>query len=146
MNGAYNGCTNLKTAVCGDNVQNMAYSYYNCRNLTTAVCGPNVTNMAYCYSNCGNLQGNAYFYANNVVNFRNCMVNRDVVNMLNVYVHAGSNTLTKCLNTSATYSLVGKAITYTNDIAANGCYYNTSYNLYIYPVDNVASIREINGD
>ena len=39
-------CTNLTTAVCGDNVTNMYRTYRNCKNLKTAVCGPNVTDFS----------------------------------------------------------------------------------------------------
>ena len=45
-----------------------------------------------------------------------------------------------------TSSLVGNTITWTDDTATNGCYYNTSYNIYIYPVANVAEARVANGD
>ena len=44
-----------------------------------------------------------------------------------------------------TYSLVGAAITWTNDVA-NNRYYNTTYNIYIYPVENIAATRVANGD
>jgi hypothetical protein len=54
-------------------------------------------------------------------------------------------TLTKCLdNTSA--GLVGSAITWTDETATNGYYYNTAHNIYIYPVANVAEARAANGD
>ena len=144
MYNAYNGCTNLTTAVCGDNVINMAYAYNGCQNLTTAVCGDNVTNMAYAYKNCRNIQGNTYFYSNNISNVKSCFYNRNTSNMLNIYVPSGSTTLTRCLYTN-TYSLVGAAITWTND-TANNRYYNATRNIYIYPVDNVAAAREANGD
>jgi hypothetical protein len=42
--------------------------------------------------------------------------------------------------------MVGKYITWTDDTATNGCYYNTSYNIYIYPVANVAEAKIANGD
>jgi hypothetical protein len=45
-----------------------------------------------------------------------------------------------------TFTLVGGAITWTNDTATNGCYYNTAYNIYIYPVANVAEAKIANGD
>jgi hypothetical protein len=44
------------------------------------------------------------------------------------------------------YSIVGSPITWTDDFATNGCYYNTSYNIYIYPVANVEATRIANGD
>ena len=65
--------------------------------------------------------------------------------MLNIYVHDGSTSLTtlKCTNT---YSLVGATITWTDDTATNGCYYNATQNIYIYPVANVEAARIANGD
>jgi hypothetical protein len=42
--------------------------------------------------------------------------------------------------------MIGSAITWTDDTTTNGCYYNTAYNIYIYPVENVAAAREANGD
>jgi hypothetical protein len=50
------------------------------------------------------------------------------------------------LLTNNTSSLVGATITWTDDTATNGCYYNTQYNIYIYPVDDVAAARTANGD
>ena len=50
------------------------------------------------------------------------------------------------LLTNNTSSLVGTNITWTDDTATNGCYYNTYYNIYIYPVENVAAARTANGD
>jgi hypothetical protein len=44
------------------------------------------------------------------------------------------------------YSLVEATITWTNDYTTNGCYYNNAYNIYIYPVTNVAEARIANGD
>jgi hypothetical protein len=33
--------------------------------------------------------------------------------------------------------MVGAGVSWTNDIT-NNCYYSTAYNIYIYPVNNVA--------
>jgi hypothetical protein len=65
--------------------------------------------------------------------------------MLNIYVPSGSKTLTRCTGTSANYSLTGTDITWTND-TTNSRYYNTAYNIYIYPVANVAAAKTANGD
>ena len=37
---------------------------------------------------------------------------------------------------------MGSSITWTNDYATNGCYYNTVYNIYIRPVANVYDAYE----
>jgi hypothetical protein len=109
----------------------MYNTYFNCRNLTgNPVCGDNVTNMGYTYYNCYNLTGDAiYFYSNKINNVRNCFYGKNNSRQYNIHVPANSTTLTTCL-ISNTSSLVGATITYTN----NGtCYYNTAYNIYIYP-------------
>jgi hypothetical protein len=41
--------------------------------------------------------------------------------------------------------IVGAKVTWTND-TTNNSIYNTQYNIYIYPVENVAAAREANGD
>ena len=143
MSYAYQNCTNLTTAVCGPNVTNMSYAYQNCTNLTTAVCGPNVTNMSYAYQNCTNIQGNVYFYSNNISNMVSCFNGRNNSKMLNIYVHNGSTTLSKCIDTS---SLTNKYTIWTDATSTNGCYYNTTRNIYIYPVANVEEARIANGD
>lgn len=122
----------------------MGYAYKDCHNLTgSPVCGKNVTGMAYTYYNCTNLHGNAYFYSNSVSNVVNCFYGRNVSNRLNIYVHSGSTTNTTVLYNDSK-SLVGSPITWVDDYSTNGCYYNTSYNIYIYPVVNVAAARLIN--
>jgi hypothetical protein len=42
--------------------------------------------------------------------------------------------------------MVGKNIIRADDIATNSCYYNAAYNIYIYPVTNIAEARIANGD
>ena len=168
MDSAYRGCTNLTTAVCGDKVTNMANTYYGCKSLTTAVCGDNVTNMSHAYSICTNLttavcgdnvtnmhfayygctkiQGNMYIYSKYVIDFNECFQNRDVSNMLNLYIQNGSTSLTSAMKATSSTSLTGTAISWTNEMSNMGCYYNTAYNIYIYPVSNVADARINNGD
>ena len=120
--------------MCGDNVTNMGRAYRGCNKLTgSPACGPNVTNMAEAYYNCTNLSGNAYFYSSVVSNMRNCFYNKNNSKRLNIYVPANSTTNTT-IHYNNTYSIVGKTITWTNP----GSYqYNTTYNIYIYPVENV---------
>ncbi|MBQ2013043.1 MAG: leucine-rich repeat protein, partial [Bacteroidaceae bacterium] len=144
MNGAYYNCTNLTTAVCGNNVTYMNEAYSRCSSLITAVCGNNVTSIASAYFNCTNIQGNTYFYSNSISGVRNCFYNRSSDNRLNIYVHAGTITNTRIRYTNSS-SLVGTTITWTTD-ATNNCSYNTAYNLYIYHVANVEAARIANGD
>ena len=141
MVNTYRNCYNLTgSPVCGNNVTNMWYTYENCVNLTgDAVCGPNVTNMAGTYYNCKNIGPNGYFYSNKVNTVTNCFYNRNVNSRMNLYVpttgyNYSHNTYKSCLFTANGSTLVGNAITWTND---NNCHYNTAYNIYIYPVANV---------
>jgi hypothetical protein len=97
------------------------------------------------YTNCRNLTGNGYFYSPKVSSITNCFYGRNTNNQLSLYVPSNSTTLTTCLFNS-TSSMVGNTITWTDDTAANGCYYNTAYNIYIYPVANVAEAKIANGD
>jgi hypothetical protein len=101
--------------------------------------------MANTYAHCYNLTGNGYFYSSKANAITNCFYGRNTSNKLSLYVPSGSTTLTTCLINN-TKSMVGQKITWTDDIATNGCYYNTAYNIYIYPVANVAEARVANGD
>ena len=143
---AYSDCSNLTgSPVCGNNVKSMFHVYSGCSNLTgSPVCGNNVTDMDDTYYNCPNLFGNGYFYSNKVAKIKNCFYGRNTSNRLNLYVPANSTTLNTCLYNN-TYSMVGTNITWTDDTATNGRYYNTQYNIYIYPVENVAAARAANG-
>lgn len=147
MNNTFKNCTNLVgSPVCGNNVVSMSGTYYNCQNLTgSPVCGNNVTSMYNAYSNCRNLHGNSYFYSSNVQSVDYCFCERNVSNMLSIYAPQNSTTLLTLL-TNNTSSLVGSEITWTDDTTTNGCYYNTAYNIYIYPVEDVAATCIANGD
>ena len=145
MHNAYTNCINLTTAACGEKVESMYGSYRDCTNLTTAVCGNSVIYIHEAYQNCPNIQGNAYFYSTGITTAHKCFEGRNVSNNLSIYVPANSTTLTTILSTDNANSLVGADITWEND-TTNNCYYNTDYNIYIYPVENVAAAKEINGD
>jgi hypothetical protein len=122
----------------------MRRTYSECRNLTGApVCGENVTDMVYTYYNCINLSSNGYFYSNKVSNVCGCFAERNAGRRLNLYVPANSTTLTTCLSTSSSTSLTETDITWTND-TANNRYYNTTHNIYIYPVANVEQVYKDN--
>jgi hypothetical protein len=141
---AYDDCTSLTgNPVCGDKVTTMYAAYSNCHNLTgSPVCGPNVTTVNNAYYNCPNLSSNGYFYSNKITDVGNCFGEKNTSKRLNLYVPANSTTLTTCLYSNFK-SLVGASITWTND-TANNRYYNTAQNIYIYPVDNVAQVYEVN--
>ena len=147
MHMTYQSCFNLiGSPVCGDNVTHMSQTYSYCFNLTgSPICGPNVINMYATYSNCSNLASNGYFYSPKISNVTYCFSSKNTSNKLSLYVPSGSTTLTTCLINNAS-SMVGENITWTDDTATNGCYYNTAHNIYIYPVANVAEARIANGD
>lgn len=146
MQCTYYRCTNLTgSPVCGDNVTSMCQTYQYCNNLTgPPVCGPNVTNMVYTYNKCTNLGSNGYFYSNKVTNAYSCFGERNTNTRLNLYVPANSTTLTICLKTDSSTSLTGTSITWTDSVATNGYHYNTTQNIYIYPVANVAEAYDRN--
>ena len=132
MSCTYYNCYNLTgSPVCGNNVTNMAYTYSNCYNLTgDFTCGNNVTNVSYCFGNTNNIRGNHYFnYCKNITCARNIYYNRNTSYRLNVYVN--SNCFNR-FNLTNTYSIVGSAITWSN--TNKTCYYNTTYNIYLYKV------------
>ena len=145
--GAYQGCTNLTgSPVCGNNVLYLVDAYRDCINLTGApTCGERVQYMNGAYYNCPNLYGNMYVYSNGISNIQDCFYGRNVSNKLDIYVTENSASLTTLLTNNAS-SMYGASITWTNDLATNGYYYNTDYNTYIYPVANVESARITNGD
>ena len=91
------------------------------------------------YDSCSNLSaGNQYWYSVNVSNVRNCFYGKNNSRRYNIHVSANSKTLNTCLISNAS-SLVGASITWTN---AGSYYYNTRYNIYIYPVANVTAAYE----
>lgn len=147
MNDTYRNCTNLTgSPVCGNNVTSMSWTYCDCYNLTgSPACGKNITSMSRAYYNCRNLHGNAYFYSPNISDVYGCFYKRNTSNRLNIYVTKDSTSLTTLLaNTSS--SMYMSFITWTNDLATNGYYYNASYNTYVYPVTNVEAARLANND
>lgn len=149
MSKAYMLCSNLTgSPVCGNNVVNMVNAYSGCSKLTgTIVCGENVTNMSNAYNNCQNIiVGNAYIYSSNILDYKGvfqCFNNKNARKRLNLYVPSNSLTLNACIDSQA--RMTGRAARFTDDLQVNGCYYNKSVNLYIYPVENVAAAQEQNG-
>ena len=135
---SYYGCSNLTgSPVCGNNVTNMANAYFNCVNITgSPACGSSVTNMANTYKNCKNLNaGTFYFYSKNVADARNCFYGKNNSRRYNIHVPANSTTFNTFIINNTRRSLVGATITWTN----NGtCWYNTTYNIYIYANTSMA--------
>ena len=127
MSNTYCLCFNLTgSPVCGDKVTDMSNAYYYCNNITgNPACGHNVTYMSWTYYNCPNIYGNGYFY--NVTNVYQCFYGRNTSRRLNIYTYIP----TTFTNYTNSYSCVGAAITWTAD-SANNCWYNTTYNIYVY--------------
>ena len=80
---------------------------------------------------CQKMGSNITILAPNVTLMRNMLVVKNNNIRINIIVPYGSTTRTTAMNTSASYSLVGKAITWTTD-ATNTYSYNKTYNIYIY--------------
>lgn len=137
MSYAYWGCEKLTgSPVCGNDVTDMSSAYLYCHNLTgSPVCGLNVTNMWRTYHSCYNLRGNAYFYSPYVENMSSCFENRNTSNCLNIYVKSNSVTNTT-IHYTTSQSIVGNTVEWTN---AGSYQFNSYYNIYIYPVENVAA-------
>lgn len=129
---AYFECHSLTgNPVCGNNVVSMYHTYTNCCNFTNSpVCGPNVTDMSGTYRSCRNLnECTVNWYAPNIINARNCFYGKNNSRKYNIHVPANSTTFnTMIINNTS--SLVGTSITWTNN---ETCWYNTTYNIYIYP-------------
>ena len=145
MSQTYENCRNLTgSPVCGPKVTDMANTYRDCHKLTgSPVFGPNVTVAAWAYYNSKNLAGNAYCYSKNLRNVYGMFASKNNSKMLNIYVPSNSNTSTYILNDYANASVVAARIYWAN---AGSYYYNTTYNIYIYPVANVAAAAIANGD
>lgn len=114
-----------------------------------------MTDAARTYSNCLNLR-NAYLYSEKISSASYLFSNRNTDTKLNIYCPQNSTTLNRILWEKKgteydgiafwdAYTIVGANITWTNDFS-NNCHYNAQYNIYIYPVENVAAVRDINGD
>lgn len=144
MADAYDNCTRLSgSPVCGRNVINMSSAYSKCSLLTgLPVCGNNVKDVSYAYSHCNSIGKNGYFYSSVVNNARYCFGAKNNSRRLNLYVPANSTTNTT-VHYNNVYSLVGANIAWTTN---STCSYNTKYNIYIYPVANVAAAAIANGD
>lgn len=142
---AYANCKKISgNGNCGTNVTNMYKAYANCYNLTgKPACGNKVTQMAYAYWNAKSLQGNAYIYSASITNADGAFGNKNYSTRLNIYVPSGSTTFSTFIATSNTNSITMQNMTWTQ---SGSCYYNTAYNIYIYPVSNVAASRATNGD
>lgn len=131
----------------------MNSAYENCSKLTTAIVGPAAINISYAYSNCPLIKGNAYVFSKNLYtganakrkSVRGCFFGRDNSNMLNIYVPKGCNTAYSFRERYANGSITSTNITWTNS-TTNNCFYNTQYNIYVYPVANVYESKLANGD
>lgn len=133
MTNAYRNCHNM-TGVpkFGSNVTMASYAYYQCHNINEAFTIENkVTDLRYAFYNCKNLPaGDYYIKAPNITNVYMSFYGKNNSRRYNIHVPGNSTTLTKCKNTSSSYSLVGASISWTN----GGTYfYNTTYNIYLYP-------------
>lgn len=148
ISNTYYNCYNLSgSPVCTNKVHSLIGTYYECRNLTgCAKAGTNVINMANAYYNCANLSTNAYMFGTKMTSANRAfgIYNNTRDKALNIYIQDGSTTATTFKQNTAATSITGTAITWTDDTVVNGCYSNTSQNIYLYPVSNVADYYKEN--
>lgn len=81
---AYEGCTNITKAVCGDNVKDLSFCYRNCPNLTKTSIKFYGTNIESCFNN-AKIYGNINLY-NSSVNFANICYYKRGASQLNIYI------------------------------------------------------------
>jgi hypothetical protein len=78
-----------------------------------------------------------------ITNATNCFAGKNNARRLNIYIPENSttNTVFAYNNSRSIAGLLGVTWTITD-----AYYYNTAYNIYVYPVSNVAAARSANGD
>jgi hypothetical protein len=139
---AYRNCTNIPTGVCGASVTTMNNSYAGCTNITTGTIGPNVVTARNAYSNCTKLK-NLYIYSNKIKEPYNIVRGKSNSVRLNIYFPSTGpntyyNTHYSIIEDMYYGSITGTNITWTQ---SGSNYYNTAYNIYLYPVSNVNSYK-----
>ena len=138
---AYYNCSNIKNSPSyGPNVVDMSSAFVNCTNLTGyATVGNSAVNLYNTFYGCKNLKSNAYIFSEHVQNAKQCFGGRNSLKRLNLYVP--DNSITRATVLSQTInSVLGFGMSYTYD-SLNNFYYNTTQNIYVYPVDNVVQTR-----
>lgn len=128
----FNGCTLFNQPISIPNgVTDARNMCINCTSLNQpVVIGAGVTNAVMMLYNCKNMSGDITVYARNLSNVVSFLYGKNNSKRINIYIPAGSTTETRMRYTN-TYSIVGKALAWTNDVS-NNCFYNASYNIYIY--------------
>ena len=159
--GAYYSCPNVSgTSSFGERVEDIRFSYYGGTNLSLpAIIPANVTLINGCFKGCNFPSGNFYFYSNKIegcYNFFNKV--KKSATRHNFYYLAETTTAKTIEKNGEDFGIVGgETVTYTDvadGVYANGkvrigCKYNTSYNIYLYPVNTVEdldAIRKKNND
>ena len=147
MKYAYWNCTNLTgSAVCGDLVTDFSCAYTNCKSLGGSVwAGKNVTNMYNTYYNtwCSK-SGNIYILSPNVANATNAFYRYTGNYRINIYIPANSITYNTFISNVASTSIVGTALSWTTN-STGGYIYNSTRNIYLYPVEDVEATMDAHG-
>ena len=124
----FNSCNNLNQPIkIGNNVINCYCMFTNCYNFNQQIVIPSsVNHMYYAFANCYNMNQNIYIKRSttpfNCVKMFNSWNNQHRINIF-------CPTLSLLKATTATTSIVGRAITWTD--MENGCY-NATENIYLY--------------
>lgn len=128
MASCFNNCINFNQPLLfPDKVVPMVQVFNNCRNFNQSLC-LNTNNLLATFFNCKNYGSNVYIADSSLIvtsknmfgNCNNDKIKRIICNNPQVF-----------LGTTATNSITGSAVTWTQD---NGVYFNTVYNIYIHEV------------
>lgn len=154
MTMAFGMCNNFNKPVSlGNNVNDMYRAFYNCFNLnqpftipdsvmnlveafnycsafnSPVVIGNNVTSLNYTFYNCKKMGQDIVIHAKNVTTVRYMLGGKNNSIRVNIFVHAGSSTENTIR--TASQGVTGSSMYWTND-PENNCFYNTTYNIYVY--------------
>lgn len=129
----FSGCSNFnKPITIPDSVTNAVSMFANCRNFNQPVIIPNnVRNTYGILLNCVNFGGNVYVYPANLTRQSVAYMFNKCNNQLQKHIFTNDTNVFN--GTSASQSITGTAITWTQD---GDNYYNTDFNIYIHNVAN----------
>ena len=113
----------------GNNVKNVVQMLYSCTNFNQSplIFPYNVNNFSSAMGYCNNFEGNIYIENTYITNIRGMLQGTNNYKIKNIYCP----NLYWFTQTSSSYSIVGQYI-YWYSNPSNNCYYNMTYNIYLY--------------
>lgn len=138
----FQGCSNIVTAICGENTTVLTSAYRNCDKLVRSACGNNVVSMVYAYANCPNLTTLAPIgpkVGQMIYTYENCcnITNWEIVYDRNI---SYTGTYNLCHNISGDINIDGLNTPYQVSIDYS-CFNNT--NISSFRVNNVYTVSYI---